>query len=221
MKKIIILFTLFTLFTLSIGAFSQDFIANLTSNFIFRGKMISDKINVQPIMYFSKGDTILTNEIGTFSSFSLDGSYKEVDLYYKFTYKWIYLTITDYMFDINRFLNYSNTSTNVIETTLGFKSNSFPIVISLNSFIWGNDKDINNKQLYSSYAEACYAFKNVNLFCGITPYKSFYANKPAIVNVGISMIKNLVIEKLSIPITTSIVINPDVKQIFANLTFIF
>ena len=218
MKKLIISLTL--ILTLVVNMFSQDFIGNITSNFIWRGKMISDKISVQPILYFDKGDSILMHEVGTFSSFTLDGSYKEVDLYYKLTYKWLFVSITDYMFDTNNILNYDkNTTNNALEPAFGVKISN--LSLSFNTFIWGADKDSVNKQFYSSYIEASYLIKNVNLFIGFTPYKSIYADKFSVVNIGTTFTKNVIIDKFTLPISSTLMLNPNSKHIFANLTFSF
>jgi hypothetical protein len=217
MKKIFVLLTLMMLY---INGFSQDFTGNVTSNFIWRGKMLCNKISVQPIIYLNHGDSICSNEIGTFSSFSLDGSYAEVDLYYKLTYKKIFVSVTNYMFDINKPFDYNkHTTSNAIEPAIGVYL--FNLCLSFNTFVYGADKDSLGNQYNSSYVEACYYFKYFNLFCGITPYKSIYANSFAIVNTGIALTKKISIDKFVLPISTVLMVNPTSKQIFVNLTFAF
>ena len=222
MKK---LFIICLLILSSIISYSQEgdthFNANVTSNFIWRGQNLSNKISVQPIIHFTKADSLWTNEIGTFSSFSLDGSYKEVDLYYKVSYKSLYLMVTDYMLNVDDVFNYSDSTNNIIETSLGYFF-KFPLTLSYNIFIWGWDKDENDNQLYSSYIEASYLIKNINIFCGVNPYKSFYADDLAIVNVGLTLSKDININtSYSIPVSTTLMLNPDSKKLFANLTFTF
>jgi hypothetical protein len=222
MKKLfIILVVIFSSFI----SYSQEgdthFNANVTSNFIWRGQNLSDKISVQPMIRFTKADSLWTNEIGTFSSFSLDGSYKEVDLYYKVAYKSLYLMVTDYMLNVDDVFNYSDSTNNIIETSIGY-SFKFPLTLSYNIFVWGCDKDENNNQLYSSYIEASYLIKNINIFCGVNPYKSYYADELAVVNVGMTLSKEVNINpSYSIPISTTLMLNPDSKKLFANLTFTF
>lgn len=223
MKKLfIILVVIFSSFI----SYSQEgdthFNANVTSNFIWRGQNLSDKISVQPMIHFTKADSLWTNEIGTFSSFSLDGSYKEVDLYYKVAYKSLYLMVTDYMLNVDGgVFDYSDSTNNIIETSIGY-SFKFPLTLSYNIFVWGWDKDENNNQLYSSYVEASYLFKNINVFCGVNPYKSYYADELAVVNVGMTLSKEVNINpSYSIPISTTLMLNPDSKKLFANLTFTF
>jgi hypothetical protein len=220
-KQIIILLMILS----SVLSYSQEgdthFNANVTSNFIWRGQLLSDKISVQPIIHFTKADSLWTNEIGTFSSFSLDGSYKEVDLYYKVAYKSLSLTVTDYMLNTDDVFNYTDSTNNIIETSLGY-SFKFPLTLSYNIFVWGWDKDENDNQLYSSYIEASYLIKNIILFCGVNPYKSYYADDLAVVNLGMSLSKEININSsYSIPISTTLMLNPEAKKLFANLTFTF
>jgi hypothetical protein len=222
MKKTVLLICIMFL---SFVSYSQEgdthFNANVTSNFIWRGQNLSDKISVQPIIHFTKADSLWTNEIGTFSSFALDGSYKEVDLYYKVAYKSLYLMVTDYMLNVDDVFNYSDSTNNILEASLGY-SFKFPLTLSYNVFVWGWDKDENDNQLYSSYVEASYLIKNINIFCGVNPYKSFYADGLAIVNLGLTLTKEInVNSSYSIPISTTLMLNPDSKKLFANLTFTF
>jgi len=220
MKKLF--FVLLTF--LSLNVFSQEgdthFSADLISNFMFRGQQISDKIQVQPTISFTKSTESSDYEIGTFSSFALDGSYKEVDLYTKYTYKNLSFTATDYMFNTKNIFNYSDSTDNAVEVSLSYNF-EIPLTLSYNTFIWGYDKDIKGKQLYSSYFEATYTFLNAEAFIGVTPYKSYYANKCAIVNIGLTLTKDLPIGEYELPIKTSIIVNPNSKSIFANLGFTF
>ena len=94
--------------------------------------------------------------------------------------------------------------------------------VSYNIFLYGYDKDIvTGKQLYSSYIEASYIFQNATVFCGMTPYKSFYADKLDVVNLGITLSKEILQEMYPIGLKTSLIVNPDSKHVFANVTFSF
>ncbi len=85
----------------------------------------------------------------------------------------------------------------------------------------------NGDIFYSSYLELSYPFKckglDFNVFAGGTPNKAdtkkdesgFYGNDPGIVNLGFTVSKDLPItEKFSLPLSASLITNPQAQNIF-------
>jgi hypothetical protein len=99
----------------------------------------------------------------------------------------------------------------------------FPIELTWATFFYGNDVDLNGDNYYSSYFEASYPFKwkknEIKVFAGITPWEGLYADKFAMNNLGITNSRNIKInENLSLPISGSIIFNPNKENIFFVLT---
>jgi hypothetical protein len=221
MKKSILLVAL--LFVTVLGFSQSDtlkFSADLTNNFIWRGIQVSPVAQVQPLVTYSKTTkNSLNYEIGAWSSFGLDGSYKEVDVYGKVSASVFSLMVTDYMLNTDDIFNYSDSTMNIVELSLGLNLNKF--AISLNTNLWGFDKHADGTQLYSTYVEASYRVKNVLLFAGVTTGESLYSDDFGVVNSGVSLFKDINIGEFTLPVKTSFIVNPDKEAAYANVAFTF
>ena len=81
------------------------------------------------------------------------------------------------------------------------------------TFLLGDKNEETGKPFYSTYIEFKYPFTLLGLdaepFAGLTPFHGLYAEKPAIVNTGISFNKSFSITpSLSIPIRMTAISNP-------------
>lgn len=197
---------------------------DLVSSFIWRGTEVSRVPSIQPCFYFEKKGF----EAGAWGTCAINGTYSEVDLYLKYALKNFSVTVTDYytLPDTGswRYFNYKNNETpHTYEGTITFEgTEKIPLSLSANVFFYGNDLDSDQNQMYSTYFEAEYAFKNMDLFCGFTPGKSFYYDKAAIVNAGFRLNRTLTItDKISLPCSISLVTNPAEQKVFvvASITF--
>ena len=170
-------------------------------------------------------------------------SNQEVDLYLSYTFfkELFSVIISDYFaapYNDFSYFNYrNNTTLHVFEA--GFSYNGFekvPVKASLYINFFGADaKNSEGRNLFSSYAEIAYCpvIKRIgvelNLFAGAAlngqyyidfdlgqRVLGFYGNKGfAVVNVGLSATKELVIkDKLAIPISTALIVNPNARQVF-------
>ncbi|MDD5649006.1 MAG: hypothetical protein PHF86_01070 [Candidatus Nanoarchaeia archaeon] len=231
MKKILIFLLLSLSCTL---VFPQDGInvsADLVNRFFWRGQNVGgNSFHLQPLVYYSKSHF----EIGAFGSYGFCNKYEEVDLYAKFKLKDFAIAYTNYYIPIfgdetpssinTKFYNFGKTTPNIGEVSLSYKSESFPLFGSINTFIWGNDKnfgydaelDSTGGNYYSTYAELGYSFnKNINLFVGLTPYRGFYGNDFGVVNVGLKVYKNIeVTDKFNIPVYVVLSSNPQKENLF-------
>jgi hypothetical protein len=201
--------------------------ADLVSSYVWRGQALSNYPNIQPAFSYTTNNGMFT--LGSFSSYSFSDFYGEVDLYASlnlgmFTFEaWDYFQMNDTI--PNRFFDYSgDTTMHALEGSVIFNGpESFPIKATLATFLYGNDKDENGDNYYSTYFELAYPFKwkknNLSVFIGATPNAGLYASDFAINNIGITNEREIKInDHFSIPISGSLIVNPDLQNIYLVLT---
>lgn len=165
------------------------------------------------------------------------GNFVESDLNISYTFKGFTLMVTDYFFpnslcpnEDNKYFNYDHKTTgHTFEASLSYIGpESFPILLYAGMHVYGADKGkdstgvcgAGNKNNYSTYFEASYQFTikgiGVKPFIGGIPYESsWYGRIAGIVNLGVTLSKNIRITKdYSIPVFISIVTNPQTQSVF-------
>ena len=207
-----------------------DVTADVVSSYIWRGLVSDLKPNIQPSVALGIGNF----EAGIWGSSNFDNTYREVDYWLAYSYKSFTLTFNDYCWspylDKGKYFNWNNSSTcHYLELQLDWEGpEKFPVKCTAATFIHGLDKKFNDddtlkggdlKNNYSTYFEVSYPFQlkntEINVFAGGTPAEGFYADKAALINVGISAKKQLAItEQYSLPLTGSLVVNPHEEQVY-------
>jgi hypothetical protein len=208
-------------------SFSID--ADLVSRYIWRGLPQNLNTNIQPYASVSYKNFTL----GTWGSYALANPFAEVDLNLSYEIGAFTFTINDYFNEEEsdmsacNYFNFSDTTQHSLEGQITFNgTENFPISLTIASFLWGNDKDEDNHNYYSSYIELGYeqaiGKNSISYFIGGTLAKGYYAEKAALVNVGVTASREIEWnESFSTPILTSFIINPNAKDVFLvfSLTF--
>ena len=190
---------------------------------LFRsGSSFSNIPNFQP--YLTYKDCGFS--AGAWGSYGFDGSYSEIDVFAAYELKKFKLTLTDYYtisaFPGKRFFDFSNKTTgHSIDGMITFSgTKKIPLSLSCGVFFYGFDKDSNDKQLYSTYFEANYSFREFDLFVGGTPAKGLYGSTYGIVNSGLKLKKEIKISNnYSIPGSLSLIANPMQEKVFLVALF--
>ena len=99
---------------------------------------------------------------------------------------------------------------------------TFPISLTFGTFLFGNDKNGDGDNYYSTYIEAAYPLKwknnQLDLALGITPSKGLYGSEFTVCNVSIGHSRDVKInETFSIPISGKIIVNPHLGNIYLVL----
>jgi hypothetical protein len=236
--KIKTLFFLFSLLLMPLTAYNQDSLsrfdvsADLVSRYVWRGMALSSSPAFQPSVTCTLGNF----EIGTWASYTFATEpLQEVDLYLAYSVSNLTICLYDYYTPSempdgsdNYFDYTSDTTYHLMEGSLAWSGiGDIPITFLLATFFYGNDKDEVGNNYYSTYFETSYAFslkegKELNVFAGITPFGGFYAEKFALVNLGCSLTKEIKItDNFSVPLTGSLVINPDSRKVYGVLAISF
>ncbi|MBP9030392.1 MAG: hypothetical protein KBG14_11670 [Bacteroidales bacterium] len=204
---------------------------DFVSRHLWRGMRNNTSPAVQPTIRF-EGNKIYG---GFWASYSLDSeNVQEIDIYTGTKYKNLSFAIFDYYNPIDTigwqgdFFEFRNSKTrHTLDAILTLnQTENFPFNITLSTMFYGFDKDSTTRHnLYSTYIELEYmVFKrdetSISIHLGATPYKSYYANRAALVNSGITVIRNIHINSyLTIPVKGSFILNPYTHQVFLLAAF--
>lgn len=186
--------------------------ADFVSSYIWRGLYVGPA-SIQPGISLSAGDFT----VGVWGSSSFNGTWREFDLYAKYSIGNLSILLTDYFLPHDlpdgEKISYFDYSEHVVEATLGYTfGESFPLSLVWNTNFIGDDD-------YSTYFEASYSiptsFANIDLIIGATPKAGFYSDGFAVVVTSIKASKEIVInDKFSLPVYTQAILNPDSRDVF-------
>jgi hypothetical protein len=207
--------------------------ADLVSSYVWRGSYLAGT-SIQPAMDFNTGGFTL----GAWGSVDIAGFgfYKEVDLSASYSFKNFTVGLFNYWIssegDYNYF-DFSSTTAHLLEASLKYTFDSFPLTLGWNTIIAGDDKysDKNGrmKRAFSTYLEATYAFqiKDVNLetAVGASPWKSYTLYNSyfdggktdgfAVINLSLMASKDIKInDKYSRGIFGQLIFNPAKEDAF-------
>lgn len=217
----------------SVPALSFSFNADLVSRYIWRGLPLDLHANIQP--YASV--TYKNFTLGAWGSYALSNPYAEADLYLSYDLGAFTFTVSDYYnedetdMSFSDYFQYSDKDTIVtphsLEGQITFNgTDNFPLSVTVATFFYGNDRNENNKNSYSTYFELGYEHtlgeNTLSYFLGGTVAKGYYADKAAVVNLGCKASRELKLsESTSLPVSAAFILNPEAKDIFFvfSLTF--
>ncbi len=202
----------------------------VVSSYLWRGQLFSPTLNLQPSVTFTGLGEKLS--AGAWGSFAVGNFFNEIDLFVSLSLNNFTFTVTDY-YTITSETDYRffdlkpKTTGHAFEAIAEWQiSETFPLQLTWGTFVYGADLNEDQKSLFSSYFEAAYSFA-VNeiplaLFAGVTPWKSFYAKKFAVVNIGFSAEKTIkVTENFALPVKGTFAINPYDQRTFLVLSVLF
>lgn len=198
--------------------------ADLVSHYVWRGLLLGNAPAIQPSMGISLGGF----SFGSWASYSTSPSaFQEVDLFLSYTKGSFTIGINDYynpndsLGISNDYFNYGKNSTlHSLEpfiTISGIGGTGFSTTAAV--FVYGNDRNEEGDNLYSSYLELSYATSvkefGLELFSGATFNQGYYAEKAAVINLGATISKEIkVTDNFSIPCFGSFIVNPDKQNVF-------
>jgi len=183
---------------------AQDVSVDYVSRYIWRGLDAGSSPSLQPTIEFSKGNF----SFGTWGAVATNGNPAgtEINLYAAYSLGDLSISITDYFFpEADPF---TDAATHYVELGLGYSIGD--VSLSGGVFVL-NDDD------FPVYLEAGYTLGAVDLFLGFTPMESaLYGNSgPAFINLGFGTSKEISItDSFSLPVSTSLILNPNSKSAF-------
>jgi hypothetical protein len=199
---------------------------DLFNRYVWRGLDFGSAPSIQPVLEYAHKSGLT---VGCWGAFSTTGTYNEVDLYVGYAFKGFSLTITDYFFPVSgipavkpeKYFNYKNETTgHLYEGSIGWDGpENFPVSLLVGTFFYGADKNTDGNQNLSTYFELGYTLEtkagNLEPFIGFTPAEGLYGNTLGVVNLGISSSRSIKInDRFELPVTTSLILNPQISNIY-------
>lgn len=194
---------------------------DFVSNYVWRGVQqdltnTNGTPNIQPSLSYSIGNFT----VGTWGSYGILGTVKEVDLYASYAFSdLLSITVTDYNWNFTGG-DYFDYTGHVFEGTVSYAGiEAFPLSISINTMFSGADlKTDTVTQAYSTYLELGYPISdNASLFLGgsLNESVNYGTSGFGITNVGIKISKEIEIsDKFSLPVYGILGMNPTAKDAF-------
>jgi hypothetical protein len=202
-KKItLVVFALLAICTLKVNA-QWSVGTDVVSSYIWRGSK-AGAFSIQPTVKYTSG----IFSVGAWGSGDLiTGAPEEADLFTTLSFKsGLTLGLTDYHYNTSK---YFASDAHAVEASLAYSIGKFSLsgnyVINEASGAAGKD----------TYFEAGYQFPMVKLFAGAG--NGWYTNDASfqVCNLGISSTKTIkVTDSFSIPLTGSVILNPNKEQVF-------
>jgi len=189
--------------------------ADVYSNYVWRGTKFGTGPAIQPAVKFATGG--LT--VGVWGSFDAAG-YQEADLFASYAFDFgLSLGATDYYYPGLDYFNYSDTAgSHAFEINVGYAIKG----LSLSGNYIVNEAAGAASAGGDMYFEAGYSFTNFKLFAGAGDGWHTSDGEFALCNVGLSTSKTIeVTDKFSIPVSGSVIVNPEKKQMFLVVGFSF
>jgi len=194
------------------GVYAQEFTAkaDVVSSYVWRGSMYSGA-SVQPSLTFTTGGL----SIGAWGSTGLKSTATGLDLYNEMDLFATYATdfgltigLTDYYYPGS---SYFAGASHALEANLGYTIGSVSLAANYIPFAAATAGSVGS----DLYFEAGYAFKSFSLFVGAGNGWHTADNSFNFCNIGIKSTKEIKItDSFSVPLTGSVILNPDKKEFY-------
>jgi hypothetical protein len=189
--------------------------ADIVSNYIWRGTKLAVGPAIQPSVSFTAGNF----EIGAWGSVSFtSGEGPESDLYLSYSFPFgLSLGVTDYYFPGTMYFDFSDTTgSHALEINAGFSTGGF----SLSANYIPNEAGGAGSAGGDMYFEAGYDFSAFNIFVGAGDGWHTSDGEFGLCNVGIGTSREIKItDDFSIPVSGSIILNPEQEQFYVVIGF--
>lgn len=180
--------------------------ADLMSRYVWRGTDFGGSPSIQPYIEMSAGDFVL----GAWGAYTTNQpGAQEADLYTGYSLGDAFsLTVTDYYFPMDdmsdEYFDFDNNHS--IEVSGTFTMENFSLLAG--KFLAGADDE-------SLYFEAGYDFGVANIFAGAGDNAYTSDGEFAVVNIGLGTSKDIKItEHYSLPLSGSLILNPESESLF-------
>ncbi|MFW5708531.1 MAG: hypothetical protein ACOCX0_01760 [Bacteroidota bacterium] len=191
----------------------------------WRGLRVSDGFVTAPMVgYYSESLSIFA-----WGGLSLDGQYREVSKIISYSTGNFSVTLLDIfnftgLADADYFNFKADETNHITDLSLGYNfGQEIPLNLMWATIIYGNDRDSNGDNRYSTYLEASYSVLADNYV--VQPYvaagfalagaddNSLYGAKAFdLVNLGLRVSRSVILGNHTIPVTGTMGYNPSLKQ---------
>lgn len=167
--------------------------------------------------------------------YAINGSHQEVDLGVSYTASEFTIGVSDYYYpssvgEKDDYFKLSNRETgHWVEAYATWAGTQVPLWVTVSTYIFGADKNVEGKQMYSSYAEVGYthSFNDDNkiaLCVGANLNKGFYTNNESgfnVVNINTKYSTAFKFGSYKLPVSASYVLNPYMNKSYFTMSLYF
>lgn len=197
---------------------------DFVTRYVWRGFDYGIAPAFQPTLAYSTTYKKVGVEVGAWGSYAVTGSFAEIDLYGTFNFPFGWVGVIDYYYptevtSTERFYDFGRNSTHTIEALVGFEGpKKVPIRAMFGYNVYAPTTDPHG----SWYVELSYPLSlpkkvEMNFVVG-AGHGSYYTQKGDFmpINIGISASRSFSIakDKIAIPVSISLVTNPDTQKVF-------
>ncbi len=174
--------------------------ADLVSTYVWRGVAYSGP-SIQPFVELGASGFA----VGAWGSQGYDG-FQEMDLYAGYGFDFgLSVGITDYYYPGS---SWTDIDTHALEANVGYEIDAFSISAN---YIFGGSGAVGD----DLYFEAGYSFDVADVFIGAGDGWHSTDTEFALVNIGVSASKDIVItDTFTLPLFGSVILNPDSEQLY-------
>lgn len=205
--------------------------SELTSKYVWRGIEYGNApVIFGTLNYSYKGLSIFAT-----GGYAFNGKHSEVDLGLSYSHKWLTLGLSDYYFpsasgENDKYFNFKNSETrHSVEFYATVAPEKVPLWLTVSTYVYGADKDLNGEQAFSSYLELGYSHSfnehhTLALSVGANLNKSFYTSYEDgfnVTNITLKYSTAIPFGKFNLPVSGSLIFNPYTNKPFFSLSIYF
>jgi len=194
------------------------------SRHTWRGTKFGTAPAIEPSVTATKGNF----SFNVWASLTTNNTYSEIDLIPSWQFGEYTLSLYDYYNPVagekNGYLTLNNGECrHSLEVSIdNYSGEKCPLKWYVGTFFANDKNEETGKPYFSTYIELKYPFSFLKIdaepFIGATPFKSFYAEKLAVINSGMALSKEIKLSKtLSIPVVLTYTFNPYEENHFVTL----
>ena len=255
MKKLFIALAIMAMATTAFAQSEQETVSSETAKNSWGAKLRESNFHLGVDLqtkYIWRGMEMMTNDAApvvfpginysnkgfyayVLGGYAFNGKYAEVDLGLSYSYKWLTVALNDYYYPTtntsqDQYFNFKNRETgHWFEGVITIAPEKIPVYLSVSNFFAGADKNAEEKQAYSTYAElgGHYDFLNdhsLSLAVGAALNKSCYngyEHNFSICNIELKYTYNVAMKNFTLPLSVAYILNPVYEKSHVNFTASF
>ncbi len=202
--------------------------ADLTSKYLWRGTGEGDFPLVMPTVGFNKGGF----DVYAWGAWAFDDSYRELNIGVSYSFSDFTVELVDYFYPWkgSDFFNFrSRSTTHCVEAIATYEPGFFPVYLTVGTIIFGDDKNENGKNAFSTYAELGYNHQfneknSASVAVGASLNKGFYTDYEkgfSVVNLSAGYTRVFTLWNYDLPVSAAACYNPYLKEFNWAITFSF
>lgn len=204
----------------------------LNTKYVWRGLEYGNS----PLMFGTLGYDYKGFNANVLGGYATNGDFSEVVISASYTNKYFTFGLSDFFYPSatgqeDKYIEFDNHKTgHLLESYVTVRPfEKVPVWMTLSAFVFGNDKDKDGDQAYSSYVEVGYTHSftdnnSLSLAVGANLNKSFYTKYDKgfnVTNITAKYMTGIKFGKFTLPISGSFIYNPIIDKPYFSMSIYF